>query len=581
MGATPMIASLSQQDSTASPAAGLLAGLTPTGLGVDLGTPSGQLGASMSISMSELGLTASGGMRKNEDEDRRVKMRKILKSIGRVKGRVGEEGIARVSRRAGFANDIDAEKLSAEERERRVGNRTISIAGNTTVIDVELKGHMPKNVQVLFSSDLAGGDGQSERAASILLQDLQYEKDRPMSATLDSFYENLARIARPDHLSSNRINCFDALSGVYSSLKQLNRHEIELCKADHAGISDENAQTRVMHMYSGRPVMHENRRIGLSLQYWTSSSQIWRQNRSATMQDVPFAIDIETSRYQADLYPPIRVSEAWLADSFEPKISPEEPAVIPWQDPPPTFLAPDADSMTDESAHTLPDVRFVARLRPPIVLPWQVAANMHTALGTPVPPLLQMPSYLSLLLGLPTTTQNHISIMKDVSRSKMGPDGKRAFDIVHHAYELNITKHDVGFVLQELPFSHPRQLIELLPVLRQWACIGALLHKSLSSTPDVAIKQPQVSLEALLDGHVSNDGILPVELTLAINPTPTLSMVFPLGSSLCSPEIQVLENAKLSIAAEPDIHASAAPALEIVQDLSTWVEWMLSRASNE
>ena len=47
---------------------------------------------------------------------------------------------------------------------------------------------------------------------------------------------------------------------------------------------------------------------------------------------------------------------------------------------------------------------------------------------------------------------------------------------VHHRYAINSAKADYGFQIDNLPFSHPRQLAELLPTLRQWASVGSLLR---------------------------------------------------------------------------------------------------------
>jgi hypothetical protein len=97
-----MVQSLSQQGfGTASPSGlmglnGTPSGMTGLGLGVDLlgtpgamtNTPSGMnmgmgmgMGMNMVPSMSELGLslTTSGGHKRNEDEERRGKMRRIIR----------------------------------------------------------------------------------------------------------------------------------------------------------------------------------------------------------------------------------------------------------------------------------------------------------------------------------------------------------------------------------------------------------------------------------------------------------------------------------------------------------------------
>ena len=103
-----MVQNLSQTGMTVSSSPGAHNGSFGTpgalGLGVDLGsTTPGQMsnllgGTAMMPTMSDLGLSSRSG-KKNEDEERREKMRKVLKNIGKRKGRVSQEGIMRIGRR--------------------------------------------------------------------------------------------------------------------------------------------------------------------------------------------------------------------------------------------------------------------------------------------------------------------------------------------------------------------------------------------------------------------------------------------------------------------------------------------------
>lgn len=134
----------------ASPAAG--GGLGDLGMGTGIGTP-GQLldvaalggGQAMNISLSELGLSSTAG-RRNEDEERRIKLEGVLNTLaGRPKGRdgrgarsvgmgrVSDEGVRRVGRLAGFDVEVEA-KWEGKEFE---GQRPIIVAGrNAVLIDV-------------------------------------------------------------------------------------------------------------------------------------------------------------------------------------------------------------------------------------------------------------------------------------------------------------------------------------------------------------------------------------------------------------------------------------------------------------
>jgi len=45
-----------------------------------------------------------------------------------------------------------------------------------------------------------------------------------------------------------------------------------------------------------------------------------------------------------------------------------------------------------------------------------------------------------------------------------------------HSNSLFVPKQDYAYRLEEIPFAHPRQLAQILPILRQWVCFGSLLE---------------------------------------------------------------------------------------------------------
>lgn len=202
---------------------------TPLGLGLDSATPAGFMnvstpaigGSAMYASVSDAGLT---------NELRASKLRRIIQTIGKRKGRISEEGIARISRRVGFANDIDAEKLSAEEKARKVGNRVITMAGNTIVIEVDMKDNIPQSLQLEHSSEKQTLKEDGNLASKVLFEDLRVKNGTAAMTKLDRFAENLERLARMDRLSSGRINCFEATSGIHQSWKRLYEKEAQVAK---------------------------------------------------------------------------------------------------------------------------------------------------------------------------------------------------------------------------------------------------------------------------------------------------------------------------------------------------------------
>ena len=616
---------------------------TPSGLGIEGTTPAGLnmstpalTGTAMMPTMSDLGLTASGGKR-NEDEERRGKMRNVLKSIGKSKGRVSEEGIARVSRRVGFANDIDAEKLTQEEKERKVGNRTISTAGNSIVIEVNMKNDVPRNVQVMYSVQNKALDEQAGKASEVLLDDLKAPNGVALNAKLDRFALNLDRLAKIDRLSSHGVNCFEALSGVYSSLSRLYEQELQAARSVLSSKEtsvDEEAKAEVMCKRSGKPMVHPRGRLGLELAYWRTNRHLSAQSRSkpdssamdmdeqvaseddtAALQDEDqtYTLRVEAEVSPAGMYPSLRVSDSWLPDPLElPGADSGEG--VPWQDPPPTFVTPSAagDAMAVDGPQNLPDLRFIAKLDPPVKMPYQTAMNVLAAVGMPVPPMIAMPpQYAALLLdpsaATHTQTQSGPFTMTAENKVLSQIDGQET--TVYHKSVLNSVKLDWAFKAEEIPFSHPRQLIELLPTLRQWACVGSLLKDVFEKdgrSPTGASSQIGADhINGLNNGlskldevlseeepSVSN-GKVPINYALATSPTPTLGITFPTSGykRVANVNVRILSNADIAVTSHEGLapgdnsHTGEearklAKALDVCGDLGVWVEWMRTRSTS-
>ena len=568
-------------------ASGFLAPSPATGIELTPGA------LAMVPSMSELGLglslTASGGAKRNEDEERRARMRRVLKRIGVPRGRVSEEGIARAGRRVGFANDIDAEVLTAEERERKVGNRTVSIAGEAVVVDVELRGGRARGVQVLVSGEGEGVRGVAERAGEVLLEALRGD------GGLEGFARGLEWIARVDRVGGGRVSGFEALGGVFGALRRLWVEEVRGMGEEGGMGAGEKAEWRVLCKKSGRPVAHERGGLGISLDYWQdergaalkksthdaamdidSSPRQHAQTTTATTTTPPslHTLHLDLDRCPPEMYPPIRISSTWLPTPLT--LSPQSP--IPWQDPPPTFLSapstnaddPQQTQQQQQQQPLLPSLRFLARLDPPIPLPWQTACSLLTSLSASPPQAFQTPPLLHNLL-IPSA---------DLERAKsvFTPHGDAT-----HAYRLHVARPDFGFGLEELPFAHPRQLVESLPLLRQWAVFGGLVRDVFGA-----------SGPAVNDNGGDADGArggapdaLAVDVALATSPEPTLSLAFATrdGEREVAVRISVGLNGEVGVGGrvagvDGDVAVEGkrarrwARALEVCGSVGVWVEWV-------
>ena len=119
--------------------------------------------------------------------------------------------------------------------------------------------------------------------------------------------------------------------------------------------------------------------------------------------------------------------------------------------------------------------------------------------------------------------------------------------------------------MSELPFSHPRQLVELLPILRQYARISSLLDKSFGShTNEIPLDEDESSsqhtirdeYEAFLSEALSDDTApphfdkLPVDVTVYTQPHPTLRLTFPFRRRTADICFEIGMNGALTVAFE-------------------------------
>lgn len=633
-----MVNSLSQTGMSSSPGALIASFGTPSalaGLGVDLGsgTP-GQLssllagGAAMLPTMSDLGLSSRSG-KKNEDEERRDRMRRALKSIGKRKGRVSEDGIRRIGRRLGLDIDLDTE-TPEEDKKRKAGDRPIGIAGSKLLIELDMKHHVPQRVDVMIEGDGTDLDEFATPAGEVLINDLKVPDGIQLHSDLNRFARNLNRLSRLDQLcKTGKVNCFRAIHGLYKNLRKLHELETEAVKTRLGDVenADAVASDEVWRKRSGKPTIHARERVGLALEYWaparTSTTEDdgmdidgadASQSAVDTQADV-YRLQIEAESWPAPMHTAIRISDAWLPETFDIP-DPESGESLPWQDPPPTYVTETASDgqgnvMAVDGTQQVPDVRFVAKLDPPVVLPWNMV-NVLSEAGVDLPPIGQIPDYYDALLNVETLSLTGRIEPIEAEQSVLSVRDGQERDVTHH-YVLDVSKPDHGYKLEKVYFSHPRQLVSMLPILRQWAQVGCLINscfnKQPTNTPRAEPSSNGVNAN-FANGHANgthNDSMdidendelaqhkVLVNIGMSVLPQPTLSVTFPdsTSSKVGNTVFQIMPNASLAVtsfdgmeeineAHDPDGSQlqkakRLATALEVCGDLGVWIEWMRQR----
>lgn len=383
----------------------------------------------------------------------------------------------------------------------------MNIAGNFVDLEIEFfpGKNTVKDVSLRYATPEATEGERREEATAVLKRDLVQppeEGDRGQWKSLEGFYENLRWLAKLDRLSQE-VNCFEAIEGLYECLKRVWDEEGKSAK--FSGVYD--------HLSSGcigRPRMHKRGRIGLSLDYWVEQARVLdakykRPPPDAMVVDQQSQLPDEESGYQLKLwgvlieceegYPSLRVSKDWVGSEVLTTVNPnQDPSssesavsgvqVVNWADPPPTAVNErDANAMeldTDMLGSPAPNRRFVAKIDPPLDVPILAASDIYRQLGIQLPQELKMVTYDGLLVpgwcpsGMEAGIGSEGPPQHGRRKRKMSVD---AFDLEgkpcrkQHSYSFQSFESVAGRTMRDIPFSHPRQLVDIFPVseLRDWS----------------------------------------------------------------------------------------------------------------
>jgi hypothetical protein len=476
-----------------------LPGLTPSFSNM------GVLFSSVGMGLTGSGLSGMGGLSMAgppTEEERRRRLEDVIARVKRRPGRISQEGVVRLAEMSGFETEVTKTPKGTK----------CSPAGNHFILDIDFDTQKRvTDVQVEVASSSTVLQNFSKSASTIVRNSLVIPNHQStITTTLDKFAQNLDKLAlldKPNGVGSEQaFNGYEAIAGIYVSLRKLYEHEKEVALGlRQPGPEIEmKAEIEVTCKKSGRPVMNARNEIGLCIDYWLQRGNVNLKDRSnqgptdadgdrdmdsSTQQNSPledasevFALSIECQGAGSDIYSPARISEAWISDQVErPADEPQSSfgPVLDWLDPPPTYQSnpheEHANSLApDGSIGKLPNVRFVAKLQPPLVLPWEAMLQVLNYVGVPQETVISQcqETFFDAALLQPTfqdavrVTSQTAAVHKDIRamktvliRGEAGLEGLR-----HHDNSLFIPKRDHGGVLREIPFDHPKQLVQMLPV---------------------------------------------------------------------------------------------------------------------
>ena len=499
---TPLAAATSIDDiPMSSPSAAALVAMGLTGITPSPGAANGLARSGSSLQAMDIsGLGIAGGVRDSEEERMR-NIEEVVRLIGtHAAGRgVSREGVMLIGQ--GVGSDCMWDE------------NTLSIAGNRILVDIEFDPHdrdLVKGTHLSFPTS-SGGGSSAEDAAKVLKGDLTQtaaERQAGMWKSMTAFKTNLERLARLDRLSAE-VNCFQAIEGLYESMRKI--WDAERKRSKKTGPWEGLCKGSL-----GRPVIHQGKTVGLSLEYWAENRRILDLEKNANPSD-DMEIDnndsedfhnhndarvwsavLECEQCPAELYPSVRIATDWVSEQIFQSIHQDaqsdeaqpmgpENTYIEWLEPLPTFGSPSQlmkdgpDAMVLDSTimngHKSPDVRFVAKFEPAIVLPWPVAFQIHQIAGINLPhDGIQLIHYEDMIFSSGVEPSVDIgAITQQRRRSITIFDQKGNALSKKHSYTLYTYTKDIGHQITQMPFSHPRQLADMMPLLRQYALLSNLI----------------------------------------------------------------------------------------------------------
>ncbi|KAI5855016.1 mediator of RNA polymerase II transcription subunit 1-domain-containing protein [Durotheca rogersii] len=542
------------------------------------------------------GLVAPSG--RTDEEDRKKRMEAVIDALwAQNSGRVSNQGLERL------ALHLNLECLWEDVKGAGDNTKTLVIAGQTMAVEVGITNHIVHEVSMAYSDDVASVNKHVDKASAILLKDLSLAPGQsPLTKRLTQFRANLERLATLDKLSVG-LNCHEAIAGIWETLERLHRWDVERLREDPAlsGMPDEALRIFALCLRHGCPLMHARGRIGLSFDYWKEN----RKLPSTTVDGEEFrtwGILIECARAAAgdNLYHgAVRISDKWIGPNIEKSSLTDEEMisttgpVLDWLEPASTLIPPSEDIKVEGgldnsvalSGPRPPEVVFVATFDPPVIVPHAVAAEIYKISVAPPPPLPGS-TFDALMFPIVDGATYDPSEPREVAFTQNTPAfpqvlaGQKEPVWKAHRNTLYIYKPVYGHVLTRMNFAHPKDLVAMLPLLRQYAFLSLLLANSLKpregepATPGA----PKDASDANINLRVplttrddfstfmsqTNDGsgnsraevgdastdTLRVDITLTAHPVPRLEIVFPFRSHTANILLEIQLGGKVHIVSD-------------------------------
>lgn len=481
---------------------------------------------------------------------------KLTRLIQQKKGVVSEEGLERLVKRYGLDTIWDD----------RDDLKVLIIAGTTFTLEIGTKEHRVQTVELQYAFSGSEVTKHTTKAEAILLENLKLAPGQhPWTKQLDDFANNLEPLAVLDKLSviddkgGPVLVTYDAIAGLFESLQKVHEWDVKKLREDpkYSEKPDTHVQTIAMCERNGRPLVHEKGIVGMGLEYWRDQRYYLPSPAKAEgwyKKGKRWGILVSCARRDPMVYPvAVRVSNKWIGDDIEVAAADGLPSMLDWQQPPDVVLPEKPGDELLLAGPKLPEVMFTAVLNPPVILPFTEWDQIHQYTGAHVSHSAFMHTFDYLVFPADGNYNPAEPRMVEAKKTIRAMKRDATFENIEHENRLFVHKPVYGQTLTDLPFSHPLQLINMLPTLRQYAFLWNLLDKAFGSHAQkstepaselAATNGNKSSVTAKSDDfdafmsdatwtdHSSNDnssGAVKVDVTLNAHPQPNpkLQIMFP------------------------------------------------------
>ncbi|KAL1873811.1 hypothetical protein VTK73DRAFT_726 [Phialemonium thermophilum] len=615
-----------------SPSAAAAFGALGLGDGLNLGLDGVSVGA----------LAGLGSVGKLNEDERARRLDQVIEILNKHKGVVSEAGLERLAKKLGL------ECLWEDDMGSEPKSRTLIVAGSALELLIVFSNNVVQSVSLAFPDSSESVTKHAEKAGKILLDDLKLLPGQsPLTKRLNKFAANFEYLATLDKLSiMPGLNLYEAVAGIYDSLTRLYQWDLRKVREDPAftGKNDQYLTNVVLCTRHGMPRMHARDRVGLSLDYWKEKHLI------PPPEEGPLAVHVvDEERTWGFLIgcapmgrlatPPVRVSDRWIsADVEKVDMNNELPHIGPgvaldWLEPENTLIQVQDPAKPEGGAHTLPgdtsmlgpklpEVTFSATLDPPLNIPLLLWQQIRQVGGDLTEPGLVYVTLDSLAFPLPPGSHRDPTELRTIrSRRQVNvlvPGSREHVVQRTHKNTLYIYKPVYGMTLKDIRFSHPQQLVAMLPFLRQFAFLWTVLGNSFgqaatapatekAQSPGTEPTTASISTtttrdefskfmnEATKSGAsvATGDAPLAIDVTLTVQPVPRLQIVFPFRSSTADVVLQIQVNGQVHVESQnilDDTNSEGANGrrrrpedigklLETIEDIDKWAEFIRTRWS--